>query len=713
MVKLRRRTKNVGGLRFPREQGFFDKSVVVRLFLAAVFAVCFFIVLHFRETHVDVLELNSIADRYIVSQVDFEFYDEEETIILRQEANRDIGKIYKLDMKEISQRRIEFEKHLINDKNWRKRVEHSTFDEMYKGVDSLDDALTKVRFSDARTLQKEKQHRFSLVNHVMYVPANIDESIVLPDRIWDYLEKIAFVEDIYQKGTVDFMMSYFNDKTWKFVEDKDGRRELREEVLASVPNQYTKVAAGDRIIDSGEKVMSRHLIMLQAMKNAISCKRNLLHPWTISGSVIITLLITTLCGMYLRARFPDILMSSRKLFLVCLIILFTLGFAKATEHFLVSTTSNVFDMIRYPLLLPFAAILLCSLMNVEIAIFSSALLMLVFSMTLAVNHGFLIMNSVAVLIVILNSHHLHSRKDIFIVCLKVWLGCVILVVALQLYNNTGLGYSIIADLVSIFVFMVFTSVFVVGFLALIESVFPIMTDAVLMEYIDSNNELLSRLALEAAGTYQHSIAVGNLSEAAAQAIGANSLFCRVAAMYHDIGKLRTPYYFTENQQRGVNMHQLLTPVESAQVIIAHVCEGVAMGRKGGLPEQFIDIIKEHHGTTYAYYFYHSQLELMGGDRSLVLDSDFRYSGPRPRSKESAIIMIADSLEAASRSLNEINEDTVEEILGRIVKEKTDDRQLDECMLTFEELGIVKRALIKTLVTASHRRIKYDTSDSDD
>ena len=132
--------------------------------------------------------------------------------------------------------------------------------------------------------------------------------------------------------------------------------------------------------------------------------------------------------------------------------------------------------------------------------------------------------------------------------------------------------------------------------------------------MDPSNELLQRLAIEAPGTYQHSIIVGHLAESAAREIGANSLFCRVSTLYHDIGKLTHPQYFTENQQRGVDMHQLLTPLESAQVIISHVSDGVNMARKANLPEPFIDVIKEHHGTTMVYFFYHKQLELMKGDK---------------------------------------------------------------------------------------------------
>ena len=223
-------------------------------------------------------------------------------------------------------------------------------------------------------------------------------------------------------------------------------------------------------------------------------------------------------------------------------------------------------------------------------------------------------------------------------------------------------------------FLALTSILVVGLLPIFESIFHMMTDITLMEYMDPNNELLRRLSVEAPGTYQHCLVVGSIAEAAAQAIDANGLFCRVSTLYHDIGKLSNPHYFTENQMGGFNIHQLLTPLESTQVIIAHVTDGEALARKHGLPESFIDIIREHHGTTLVYYFYCKQIEQMGGDASNIDESQFRYPGPKPQSKESAIIMMADIVEAASRSLENVNEESLTELVNRLIGEKLSDGQ---------------------------------------
>lgn len=699
---------NYNELKFSREQGFFDKSQGIRLQIGILFFICFFAFIHFREVRVEVLELNNIAPNYSVTQVDFDFYDEEATIILRQEAVKDIGKIYELFEKSVRQRRIEFENFLIYNQDWRKYSEKSTFEEMYKGVDDLEKVLLQLRFTDPRTMQKMQDIGLSTEHYLAYTPEDM-ENVILPDSIWDYLKEKAFPKPLISPVAADFIIDYFRAKPWKIQEDSSAYRMISRKIQASVPDKYTHVSAGSRFIDQGERVTARHIAMLQAMKKALGESRNLWHPLTLLGSFIMTFILTAICIAYFKIYNPSILTSNRKLFLVVTIILLTLGLTKATEFFLLNSKMNLIEVIRYPLFVPFAAILLCSLMNSFVATFISAFLTVVFTMTLAFDQqGFMILNFATALVVILSTRSLRKRKEVFIVCAKACLCAVGIIIAIHFYQNSFLNFSLFTDIACTSFFLLLSAILVVGLLPLLESSFRIMTDVTLMEYMDPNNDLLRRLTIEAPGTYQHSIVVGNLAEAAASAIGANGLFCRVSTLYHDVGKLATPQYFTENQQGGVNIHQLLTPKESSQVILAHVSEGVAMGRKAGLPEQFIDIIKEHHGTTLVYYFYRKQLEKMEGDKNSVDEQEFRYSGPKPRSKESAIIMIADTLEAAARSLDKVTERTLMELANRLIREKADDGQFDDSLLTFEELAIVKDTLVKTLLASGHSRIKYPT-----
>lgn len=694
-------------LKFTREQGFFDKSYGIRLLIASFFVLCLFAFLHFREVHVEFLEMNSIAPSYIVAQVDFDFPDEEATTILKQEAIRDVGKIFRISEKQIRERRMEFENFLIYNQEWRKYAESSTFEEMYNGADVLEKAMFRLRFTDARTLQKMREMELPTEYYQVYTPFEETSDIYLPRQIWNYLAEVALPRNTYRDASRSFIISYFKKDSWMIDEDRTNERLLRKKIQDAIPEKWTHVSAGNRIIDQGDRVTARHIAILQAMKKALNESRNQWHFLTLAGSLILALLLTGMSAVYCFNNYPHIFTSNRKLFLIVTILVITLALAKATEFFILNSKSNVIAGIRYPIFVAFAAILLSSLVNSSIASFASGFLTLVMAISLAFDEsGFMLINLTAAFVAILSARSLQRRKEIFVVCFKAWLCCLLVIFSLHFSHNHIWNLSVFADIVSTGVFMLLTAILVVGLLPLLESTFRVMTDVTLTEYLDPNNDLLRRLTIEAPGTYQHSVVVSNISETAAVAIGANGLFCRVASLYHDIGKIATPQYFTENQQGGMNIHQLLTPKESAEVIIAHVSEGVALARKAGLPEQFINIIKEHHGTSLVYYFYRKQLEKMNGDPSKVNEKEFRYSGPKPRSKESGIIMIADTLEAASRTLDKINEEALMELANRLIREKAEDGQFDECLLSLEELSTVKVSLVKTLVAFGHSRIKY-------
>lgn len=706
--------EDLNALRFSRAQSYFDKSLTIRLLIGGVFGVFLFLFLHFRETYIETLELGTAAKRYVVAQIDFAFPDEEATIILKQEAAHDIGSVYRIKDEEVQQRITEFQKYItqneVGSKKWEMLSKENNFEDVAFALSLLTDGLSLSRFTDFKTIQQidtlpEKEMPIPARFFFPFLPSK--EGSRLPVQFWSLFGKYLFAGDKIPPSIALFILNYFEPLKWGFETDQGIEYTLRKLVQAKIPEKFTRIRAGERLIDQGEKVTTRHISMLQAMKEKLNQKRNLLDPATLLGTLLMTILLMGAAIAYLFENHKETFFSNRKLALLATILLFALVFAKVVELFLLKNTTNLIDLVRFPLFVPFAAILLSSLMNARIAAFGAIFLSVVFAMALAVESvPFLVMNILTAMVAVLAGRVLRRRKEVFIVCGKAWLASVFVIFAFDLYANTVLASSIISDLTSTFIFMGLTAVLVVGLLPVLESIFQIMTDITLMEFMDPSNELLRRLTIEAPGTYQHSIVVGHLAESAAAAISANGLFCRVATQYHDIGKLANPQYFAENQLGGVDMHQLLTPFESTQVIIAHVSEGVALARKMGLPEQFIDIIKEHHGTTLAYYFYHKQLELLGDEKKKVDESDFRYSGPKPRTKESTIIMIADTLEAASRSLDFFNEETVTNLVESLIALKMEDGQFDESLLTFEELGIVKRALIKTLLAASHTRVKY-------
>ena len=264
-----------------------------------------------------------------------------------------------------------------------------------------------------------------------------------------------------------------------------------------------------------------------------------------------------------------------------------------------------------------------------------------------------------------------------------------------------------------------TGVAVGGLLPVLESVFGVTTDVSWLELGDLNHPLMRRLSIEAPGTYHHSLVVANLSEAAAEAIGASASMCRVCAYFHDIGKLSKPEYFIENMDPSDNPHDDLTPRMSALVIIAHVKDGVDLAIKHNLNSRIIDVIEQHHGTSLAYFFYRQALDQKAEVERLVKQSKakeddvpqvsaetFRYPGPRPQFKESAIISLADAVESASRTLEKPNASRIETMVDEIVQARMMDGQLDECDLTIAELARIKKSFAKTLLSMMHGRIKY-------
>ncbi len=237
---------------------------------------------------------------------------------------------------------------------------------------------------------------------------------------------------------------------------------------------------------------------------------------------------------------------------------------------------------------------------------------------------------------------------------------------------------------------------------IIEYLFSVISPLRLIELANTNQDIFKKMALEAPGTFHHSLMVATLAERAADAIGANSLLAKTGALYHDIGKLKMPQYYIENQVNLPNPHENKTPTLSAIIIINHVKEGVEMGREMGLPQEIIDFIAQHHGTTLVRYFYAKAKE-MGGE---VDETTFRYPGPKPQTKETAVVMLCDSAEAAVKSLKEPNEETIRSTVNSIFRSLLDDGQFDEAPITMRELRIVKSEIIKSLTAIHHKRVEY-------
>ncbi|MBS0620052.1 MAG: HDIG domain-containing protein [Verrucomicrobia bacterium] len=682
--------------------------VTRRLLLAFSFLILLTWFLHFREVRMEVLEIGTLAPRYVISQTDFDFLDEEATGTLKQEAVRDIGAIYKIDESQIRRYRHDLENSLIEHQKWRSQLPRSTFEEVYTILDRTEEALTQVRFTDERTLRKMEALEIPTSTFIhLEIPTSQSAQAYVPASFWQRAKEQMERGGEFHEESIDYLIASFQKQKWSLQEDFSLERSVRQQVQKEISDRFTHVAAGEQIVKRGEKVTARHIAMVRAMKNALAEARNLWTPLTLIGSILLSFCLVLVSIVYLRHFQKELLASLSKLTLLITILVFCLLFSKTAEYLLLYEGKNLIELVRFPLLIPLASLLICVLIGAEVAMIGSFFLIVVMSVTLAIDYiPFLLINFFAAIVTVFLARRLHKRKEVFAVYGKVWLLVIPVIVAFNLIENSLWSVNFITDLLSSFAFMVVTSLLAIGLLPLFEALFHVMTDMTLMEYMDPDHELMRRLSLEAPGTYQHCMVVSNLAETAARAIGANGLFCRVATLYHDIGKLFNPHYFTENQLGGFNIHQLLTPMESTQVIMAHVPEGEVLARKYHLPQTFIDIIREHHGTTLVYYFYRKQVDLMEGDATKVNEKAFRYPGPKPQTKESAIIMIADTIEAASRSMEEVSEEGLTAVVDQLVAEKAEDGQFDQCQLSFEDLGQVKRSIVKALMVARHLRIKY-------
>jgi cyclic-di-AMP phosphodiesterase PgpH len=252
----------------------------------------------------------------------------------------------------------------------------------------------------------------------------------------------------------------------------------------------------------------------------------------------------------------------------------------------------------------------------------------------------------------------------------------------------------------------FVGILIQSLLPLIEKIFRITTSMTLLDYSDANQPLLKRLALEAPGTFSHSLLVGSIAEAAAQAIGRNGLLSRVGAYYHDIGKINKSTYFTENQMGEASRHKELSPAMSQLIIVGHVKDGVEIAKEYGLPAVLRQFVETHHGTTLVEYFYNQAKKRQDETHSMVSESEFRYTGPKPRTKEAAIVMLSDAIEGAVRSLADITPTRIEAVVHNMAMKRLQDGQFDECDLSLKELSQIEASISKTLAAHYHGRIAY-------
>lgn len=408
------------------------------------------------------------------------------------------------------------------------------------------------------------------------------------------------------------------------------------------------------------------------------------------------LLLAGLGLVYIFQFHPGLLREEGSLYLLLILLLMVAGLIKVL---------SLTDIPSLPYLAPvsFAAMLTAILVKREIALMLTAIISLLGGIIVEYNLALTIFYFVSGVIAVLSLFNFQRQRDLVRSGWILVVANLVTVSALNLLFRSSFSFdSVILAATNGFL----SSVLAIGSLPFLEHIFKITTSIRLLELANPSNPLLRRLQIEAPGTYHHSIMVGNLAEAAAEGIGADTLWVRVGSYYHDIGKIKRPYFFVENQFSLENPHEKLNPSLSTLIITYHVKDGVEIAREHGLPDKLIDIIEQHHGTDLVRYFYQRATENLQGERDILIEDDFRYEGPKPQTKEAALVMLADSVEAAVKALNKPTPAKIEGMIQKIIRERLDDGQFDECNLTLKDLNSIKNSFIKILGGMFHSRIEY-------
>jgi putative nucleotidyltransferase with HDIG domain len=346
-------------------------------------------------------------------------------------------------------------------------------------------------------------------------------------------------------------------------------------------------------------------------------------------------------------------------------------------------------------------LLLKAFFDARVGLFVHVLTVLILGFIVPNSFEYMFLQIMAGIVTILSVSELYKRANLFISIGQIIFIYLIGYFAFFIIHEGGIeGISL--NILGLFVLNGVFTLFVQPLIYLFEKLFNLVSDVSLLELSDTNSAFFKEFSDKAPGTFHHSLQVANLSESAASAIGANALLTRVGALYHDIGKINNPVYFTENQRGTISPHNEISPKESAQIIIDHVIKGVEVAKKIKLPDRVVDFIRTHHGTSKVYYFYKKHEELTGE----INEDDFVYSGPKPFSKETAILMMADGVEAASKSIKEPTVEILKEFVNKIINMQLEEKQFMNSNITLAEIEIVKKVFIDKLINIYHLRIEY-------
>lgn len=507
-----------------------------------------------------------------------------------------------------------------------------------------------------------------------------DSAVSLVEKL-NLADKLKYVLEELVKGQINPNCFYDEEKTQELID------ETRKSVAKVVIKQ------NQIIVKEGVPVTQNELDILSDLGMLDDGKNTSIYLYVYIVLAMFVGIIMFLQYNYIDRNYSEIFKNTKKITLISVINLMTLVFARTIG--LVS-----------PYLIPFACapILLTLLINYKISIVISILNVIVISIATGFDAQVMMLGVISSILGATLLKKMQQRNELLYSTLYLSIVGVIITVSTGILISSNLREVLIKSGIT-FIGGVLSGIFALGILPFLEGTFNEVTTLKLLELSNPNHPLLKKLLMEAPGTYHHSMLVANLAEMASEEVGANSVIVRIGSYYHDVGKTERPYFFGENQMGGENPHNHMTPNLSAKIIISHVKDGIELARKHNLPKVIQDIIGEHHGTTLVKYFYYT-MKNNSENPEAVKEEDYRYPGPIPNSKEAGIIMLADSVEAAVRSIKEPSEDKIKEMINNIISDKLSCGQLNDCNLTIKDIEKIKKCFLTALNGIYHHRIEY-------
>ena len=518
------------------------------------------------------------------------------------------------------------------------------------------------------------------------------------EEVRNYIRSLNVTDDL-NEALIEFTLYFVKPN---LVYDEAATNLEIEQAKNNVSKYAGIVNENERIIAKHDRITKPVILKIESYKEAkgeeIGQEGILLQ---FLGKFLHISFFITILSIYLFLFRKKIFYDNTKIVLISILIVFISFITYLINHITVKAP------IQYLIFVPAASMIFTIVFDSRVGFYLTVILSLIVGALRGNDYTFMAMNFIAGGLSVYTVRDIKNRSQIFRSFLYILIGYTASILAF--------GLERFAPVDSLFLEMVFAAsnafispVLTYGLLIFFERLFKITTDLTLLELSNFDRPLLRDLARKAPGTFNHSMTMGTIAETAAEQIGANALLTRVGAYYHDIGKTISPQQFVENQMNNNNLHENLPPEESASIIVRHVNEGIELARQNKLPQELIDFIPMHHGTSISSYFYEKAKNLYGEENVKI--EDYRYPGPKPNTKETAIVMLADSCESAVRSISEPDAQKVENMINNIFNTKLKDGQLDEAPITFRDITKMKEAFHSILISQHHRRIKYPKQD---